>query len=129
MLHLLLMFLVAEMYVMLISNLIVKRNSKIKFIVIPVYFIYLRIISQIIHYGHFRLRHTFLDSIFAVYCIALCPVRILIGMCFVGTPSQLSVDFDWATPRRTAWGLFQLVPNISYCTIDRLLYIPFNCIL
>ena len=63
-----------------------KRNLKIIVIVIPVYFIYLRIISRIVHYGHFRGCHTFLDSIFAVYRIALCPVRILTGMCFVGTP-------------------------------------------
>ena len=69
MLLLLLMFFVGKMNVMLISNSTVKRNSKIIFITIPVYFIYLRIILRIIQYGHFRLRDTFLDSIFAVYYV------------------------------------------------------------
>ena len=90
-----------------------KRNSKIIVIVVPVYFIYLRIIVRIIHYRHYRLRHTFLDSIFAVYRIALCLVRILTGMCFVGTPPPLSVDFDWATFTRTACGPFQQHTNVS----------------
>ena len=77
------------------------------FIVIPVYFIYQQIILRYIHYGHFRSCHTFLDFIFAVYRIALCPVRILTGMCFVGTPPPLNVDFDWATSTHTACHPFQ----------------------
>ena len=61
--------------------------------VIPIYFICLHEIIRISHYGHFRSHDTFLDSIFAVYRIALCPVRILTGLCFVGTPPPLSGGF------------------------------------
>jgi len=41
-----------------------------------------------------RLLYTFLGSIFAVYYVALSPVRIFTGEFFVGTPAPLSVDFD-----------------------------------
>ena len=40
-----------------------------------------------------RLLYTFLGSIFAVYYVALSPVRILTGLCFVGTPPPLSGGF------------------------------------
>ena len=96
--------------VMLISKLILQRNSNIILFVIPVYFIYLRYILRIINYGHFRVCYTFLGSIFAVCYVALSPVRILTGLCFVGTPPPLSVDFDWATSTLSACGPFQQVP-------------------
>ena len=55
-----------------------------------------------------RLLYTFLGSIFAVCYVALSPVRIFTGLCFVGTPLHSALDLDWATSTRPACGPFQL---------------------
>ena len=73
-----------------------------------IYELFYELFYEFFSMGVFEVVTLFFYTIFAVYHIALCPVRILTGLCFVGTPPPLSVDFDWATSTPAACGSFQL---------------------